>query len=340
MTLTLTSAIYDFSDYFDIEVLINKRLESGLSTYSKTIHVDGNAVGTGKIVDLVTVWLPDSSPVLVQDVGEADHQTFITRADYSIWVMISKSGDMISVTIKGEKDLVSTLSLHLESTLPPSPAYIRWVFKGDGDSVKLPVNMGNLPRTEFYPQLGESLVDYYEGFKNSDANVLLLYGPPGTGKTSFIRGYLAHTQSNAIVTYDTSILERDSIFASFLSSGREDVMVFEDADLFLGSRTKGGGNTVMHRFLNVGDGLISTRKKKIIFSTNLPTIKDVDPALMRAGRCFDTLAFRPLSPDESRAIRSDWSGTTSSITLADLFNQGSKSFSTPIPVIKTGFSQL
>jgi ATP-dependent 26S proteasome regulatory subunit len=48
---------------------------------------------------------------------------------------------------------------------------------------------------------------------------------------------------------------------------------------------------MMHRFLNVGDGLVTTKGKKLIFSTNLPSIRDVDSALVRPGRCFDILNF-------------------------------------------------
>jgi ATP-dependent 26S proteasome regulatory subunit len=52
---------------------------------------------------------------------------------------------------------------------------------------------------------------------------------------------------------------------------------------------------MMHRFLNVGDGLVTTKGKKMIFSTNLPSIRDIDSALVRPGRCFDILTFDSLS---------------------------------------------
>src|SRR3712207_7327386 len=55
--------------------------------------------------------------------------------------------------------------------------------------------------------------------------------------------------------------------------------VLEDADNFLRPRKE--GNSMMHRFLNVGDGLVTMSHKKMIFSTNLPSVKEVDPALDR-----------------------------------------------------------
>jgi SpoVK/Ycf46/Vps4 family AAA+-type ATPase len=163
------------------------------------------------------------------------------------------------------------------------------------------------------------LSDYYDTYLSSDSNVLILLGPPGTGKTSFLRGLLHHAQSDALISYDPDILRDDEIFADFMS-GQERFMILEDADTFLASRTK-SGNTVMHKFLNVGDGLLSTKGKKIVFTTNLPSIRDIDDALMRPGRCFDVLRFGKLTPEEAKVVRPDYSGTES-ISLAELLNGG------------------
>ena len=44
--------------------------------------------------------------------------------------------------------------------------------------------------------------------------------------------------------------------------------------------------------------------RKILFTTNLPNVHDIDPALMRPGRCFATLHTRSLTPTEgSRPVR-------------------------------------
>ncbi len=153
----------------------------------------------------------------------------------------------------------------------------------------------------------------------SGSNVLVLIGGPGTGKTSFIRGLLHHTGGGAMVSYDTAILESDEIFADFMS-GEETFMILEDADTFLSSRSK-GGNTIMHRFLNLGDGLMSTSGKKIVFSTNLPSVRDIDDALLRPGRCFDVMGFGRLEPDRARAVKPDYAGTLP-VSLAELLGEG------------------
>jgi len=120
-----------------------------------------------------------------------------------------------------------------------------------------------------------------------------------TGKTTFIRGLLAYRNASAIVTYDAGILEKDGFFARFIEDDTE-VMVLEDSDAFLKSRSD--GNTMMHRFLNVGDGLVTTKGKKMIFSTNLPSIRDIDSALIRPGRCFDILTFDELNVEHANKL--------------------------------------
>jgi ATP-dependent 26S proteasome regulatory subunit len=59
---------------------------------------------------------------------------------------------------------------------------------------------------------------------------------------------------------------------------------------------------MMHRFLNVGDGLISMKGKKLIFSTNLPSINDIDSALIRPGRCFDIISFQQYTKEQAQKI--------------------------------------
>jgi energy-coupling factor transporter ATP-binding protein EcfA2 len=203
--------------------------------------------------------------------------------DYTI------NSNSVEVRLFGSKEFVETNYKNLKELFTIATCHIEWIYAGDGSSVNIPLLPEKLPVSEMYPFLKEETIeDYYDRYLESTASILLLIGPPGTGKTTFIRGLLHHASKNAIVTYDEKILERDYVFARFLEDD-VGVMVIEDADNFLKSRSD--GNTMMHRFLNVGDGLISVRGKKLIFSTNLPSIRDVDPALVRPGRCFDVVTF-------------------------------------------------
>ena len=216
------------------------------------------------------------------------------------FIKFDVNSNSTSVRAFGDSSFCDNIVSQVEQKFSVVTSYIEWIYSSDGSSVNVPLNRDRLPIKEMYPFLGEeTLEDYYDRYMNSPANILLLIGPPGTGKTTFIRGLLAHRNCSAIVTYDAGILEKDGFFARFIEDDAE-VMVLEDSDAFLKSRSD--GNTMMHRFLNVGDGLVTTKGKKMIFSTNLPSIRDIDSALIRPGRCFDIVTFEPLNVQQANDL--------------------------------------
>lgn len=138
--------------------------------------------------------------------------------------------------------------------------------------------------------------------------------------TTFIKNLIHRSKGDARVTYDEAVMSGDSLFAEFIESDAK-FMIMEDADTFLKSRDD--GNTMMHRFLNVSDGLISAQDKKLVFSTNLPSVRDIDSALMRPGRCFDVIEFRALTRAEAEVIAKEMDlelPDGPSFTLAEMFN--------------------
>jgi hypothetical protein len=256
---------------------------------------------------------------------------FIIEEDTDNFIKFDVNSNTTTVRAYGNPEYAEDMVEIIESNFSVVTSYIEWIYSSDGNSVNVPLNRDRLPVEEMYPFLnGESLGDYYDRYMNSSANILLLIGPPGTGKTTFIRGLLAHRNCSAIVTYDAGILEKDGFFARFIEDDAE-VMVLEDSDAFLKSRSD--GNTMMHRFLNVGDGLVTTKGKKMIFSTNLPSIRDIDSALIRPGRCFDIVTFDSLNVEHANNLANKLGVTlpvrprgkeTEKYSIAEVFNQQSQ----------------
>ena len=206
----------------------------------------------------------------------------------------------VSVELVGDDEFVKQHKTQFENDFEFVTNQIEWIYAADGSSIEIPLRHDRMPVEEMYPFLdGQTLAEFYDNFMHSSASILLLIGPPGTGKTTFIRGLLQHSEASAIVSYDSNVLEKDYVFANFIE-GEKNVLVLEDADMFLKARAE--GNTMMHKFLNVGDGLVTTRNKKLIFSTNLPSIRDIDPALIRPGRCYDILHFEELTQVQAEKL--------------------------------------
>jgi hypothetical protein len=113
---------------------------------------------------------------------------------------------------------------------------------------------------EYYPWMTAGVSDYYDRFMQSEENILVLLGETGTGKTSFIRSLIWHSRWDAAFTYDEKLLGTDDMFVEFLTNDVE-LMVIEDADLFLTNRQH-DGNRMMARFLNISDGLFKSDRTK------------------------------------------------------------------------------
>ena len=182
---------------------------------------------------------------------------------------------------------------------------INWYFlnnKGDLNNAYIEELADPPLLEEAYPFLPKNVYQFIEDYLTSNETILVLQGPPGTGKTRFIRAILASItekvgrNAEAMFTSDFNALENDEIFIDFIT-GSEDIFIVEDSDHLLTSR--GSGNRLIHKFLNVSDGLIQGQGRKIIFSTNLPNVNDIDDAILRPGRCFDHIQFRNLDRNET-----------------------------------------
>jgi SpoVK/Ycf46/Vps4 family AAA+-type ATPase len=158
---------------------------------------------------------------------------------------------------------------------------------------------------EAYPSLREPVRSFTQRYLSARETVLVLQGPPGTGKTRLVRAILGEISrrkgesAQVMYTADKRALEKDEIFVEFIT-GSHDAFVVEDADHILMARAN--GNIDLHRFLAVADGVVRAQGRKIIFTTNLPNIGDIDEALIRPGRCFASAHIRPLTREEAERL--------------------------------------
>ena len=311
--------VSDLDDLVISEILKN-RIDSG----KKTVHRETTVLcNRAKWAD----WAEKNYNDYLYVQGNSSNG-FIIEEETLNYIKFDVNSNSTTVRAVGDVDFCDDMVEIIENNFDVVTSYIEWVYSSDGASCNVPLNRDRLPVAEMYPFLkGETLESYYDRYMASSANILLLIGPPGTGKTTFIRGLLAHTSSSAIVTYDAQILEKDGFFARFIED-ESNIMVLEDSDAFLKSRND--GNTMMHRFLNVGDGLVTTKGKKMVFSTNLPSIRDIDSALVRPGRCFDIITFDTLTLQQANVLANKLEVTLpakprgkemENYSIADVFNQ-------------------
>ena len=161
----------------------------------------------------------------------------------------------------------------------------------------------NLALQSFYPWLSVPLSEYFETYMKAKESVLILFGPPGTGKSTFIRTLINHGNYGCMLAYNKEVVNSPDLLDTFYNDKDLKILAYEDTDKYLGSRED--GNDLMSSILNVADGVVCRSGRKIVFSTNLPSIDSIDPALLRYGRCFDILEFRELTSDEAPVVISD-----------------------------------
>jgi hypothetical protein len=232
------------------------------------------------------------------------------RSTHSVYLLfdggfarISRQTKIIVVTFYGEISIINELITKFNDVLSANPVNVEWYFKSTGGVSSTTMPLRYRPAHDsHYPWLKVPMKVYFQNFLKSSANILILIGPPGTGKTAFIENLIHFSGKNACVTYDEQVMNDDNLFQQFLESDAN-TMIFEDSDNHI--RPRQDGNSMMHKFLNVSDGIISSSDKKLIFSTNLPSSNNIDEALLRPGRCFDIMNFRALNRVEAEKVCKD-----------------------------------
>jgi SpoVK/Ycf46/Vps4 family AAA+-type ATPase len=185
---------------------------------------------------------------------------------------------------------------------------VEWHFlcgNGQLESACIEEMADDVLRDRAYPEIEGGVRAFIERYLDAPETVLVLQGPPGTGKTRLIRGILGEmsrrkgVQAQALYTGDMKAIASDEVFVKFIT-GWHDAFIVEDADHLL--KPRADGNEHLHRFLTIADGVVRAQGRKIIFSTNLPNVGDLDEALVRPGRCFARIHVRTLTNAEAQVL--------------------------------------
>ena len=173
-----------------------------------------------------------------------------------------------------------------------------------------------------------SLVE--ERVKSSDKGIIMFHGIPGTGKTSYVKWFLQNTPKKVIFMppYLATQLSSPSFINFVADSCKDSLLVIEDAEEVLASRSL-GGNTAISNLLNITDGLLSDIFNIQILATFNCKISEIDEALKRKGRIIAEYEFKELAVDKAQKL-SDKLGFNNQISkptvLTDVFNQTEQDF--------------
>src|ERR1039458_3120816 len=282
-----------------------------LKTHPNVVTIADSYVTSGSLLDItefvagcihqpVTRGLSNELLVIESD---AESLLAVVSADSSVRAS-QPTSNVVSFSVTAPRQVAEDLMRSMGQKYSPNQtATVKWWYFSDEEekatytSVVLQKPRPVCP--EFYPWLPDHRA-YFRSFLNSDAAILFLAGQPGSGKTNMLHNVIFDLRVRDVVAYEEKLFESDKMFIKFMTSPSDDMLVIEDADTILMAR-EDTGNKLVSRLLNISDGLIRLRRKKIVFTTNLHDFGTVDPALMRSGRCFGILHFRHLSYAEACA---------------------------------------
>lgn len=140
----------------------------------------------------------------------------------------------------------------------------------------------------------------------SGGKLILLHGPPGGGKTRAIISLMSEWRDwcGASVVTDADKLLADATYLNSIIFDSEGqgwlLLVIEDGDEFLNVNGRDSKGQSIARLLNLADGIVGQGIKLLtVISTNV-NVEDLNPAVVRPGRCMANLKFGEFEIEEAQ----------------------------------------
>ena len=159
------------------------------------------------------------------------------------------------------------------------------------------------------------------------SGLVILHGEKGTGKSSYIK-YLINKHPDKKFVYVPAAMIRllgDTSFGSFLTSLNEHIIILEDCEGAIQDRKTQifNDSASVSLLLNMTDGILADDLNMKFICTFNDDMKNIDPALLRKGRCVSKYEFAPLCVEKASELLKERGVEvmlTKPLTLSDIFH--------------------
>lgn len=140
----------------------------------------------------------------------------------------------------------------------------------------------------------------------------IIEGEPGTGKTWLVRGLIQSTLAATFILLPSHLmldLAGPTLIPTLLAAKQQAaaknqpiVLILEDADNCLTSRSAGADPAAVSALLNLSDGILGgSLDIRVVCTTNLG-VQSIDPALLRPSRLNEHVTITALAPGHAENV--------------------------------------